>query len=257
MTRAGDKGDSEGPADWHGDETFWIDSYPFLFPVESFLEQERVVPQLLALAGAGGGAVLDLCCGPGRHTVPLARRGFAVTAVDRSPFLLERARERVLREGLEVELVLADMRRFVRPATYDLALNLTVSFGYFEDPAENLAVLANVHESLRPGGAFVLEVSGKEVVARGFQETGSWRQREGLVVQRRRILEEWNRMEAEFVFVADGAARCLTTRHWLYSGLELRTLLASAGFSGVELYGSFAGAAYGPAAESLIAVAVK
>lgn len=245
-------------AGWHADASFWSDSYPFIFPAESFAEQERIVPRLLALAGRTSGAVLDLCCGPGRHAVPLARRGFAVTGVDNTPFLLEKARELASRAAVEVELVLADMRRFVRPAAYDLALNLTLSFGYFATPEENLAVLANVRESLKPGGTFVLEVSGKEVEARRFRPTGSWdAPDQGIVVQRRRIIADWSQMEMEWVFLLDGATRFLKTRHWLYSGSELKTLLASAGFSGVDLYGSFAGDAYGSEAESLIAVAVR
>ncbi|HVR96848.1 MAG TPA: class I SAM-dependent methyltransferase [Thermoanaerobaculia bacterium] len=246
------------PSDWHADPAFWIDSYPFLFPPESYVEQERVLPQILALAGRERGAVLDLSCGPGRHAVPLARRGFGVTGVDSTPFLLDKARELAGQEGVEVELVLEDMRRFVRPAAFDLALNLTVSFGYFEDPAENLRVLENVYASLRPGGVFVLEVSGKEVTARGYHDTGSWGGPDkGYVVQRRRIIDDWSRMEVEWVFALPGTTRFLTTRHWLYSGQELKALLAGAGFTRVDLYGSFAGAPYGSEAETLIAVAVK
>lgn len=254
----------QDPAEWYADPAFWIDSYPFLFTPESFAEQERVVPQILALAGCERGAVLDLSCGPGRHAVPLARMGFEVTGVDSTPFLLDKARELAAREGVAVELVLEDMRRFIRPAAYNLALSLTVSFGYFEDSAENLAVLENVRESLRPGGVFVLEVSGKEVVAHGFQGTGSWGDPDrGYVFQRRKVIDDWSRMEMEWVFVlaalngGNGATRFLTTRHWLYSGLELKTLLASAGFTKVDLYGSFAGEEYGPGAGSLIAVAVR
>lgn len=243
---------------WHDDDTFWTDLYPFIFPPGSFAEQEQNVPRLLALAGRESGAVLDLCCGPGRHAVPLARRGLAVTGVDRSPFLLHQARELAAREKVAVELVCEDMRRFVRPAAFDLALSLTVSFGYFADPAENQAVLANVHASLRPGGVFILEVSGKEVEARGFQPTGSWGGPDlGLVVQRRHIIEDWDRMEVEWVFLLDGATRFLKTRHWLYSGRELKALLAEAGFRRTTLHGSFAGDPYGPEAGGLIAVAVK
>src|SRR5436309_709930 len=161
------------PTGWHEDETFWDAVSPFIFPPGSFVDEERTAAQILALAGVERGAVLDLCCGPGRHSIPLALRGLAVTGVDRSPVLLRQAQENAEEKGVQIELVRSDMRRFVRPAAFDLALNVSISFGYFEDPGENLAVLANVQESLRPGGVFVLEVSGKEVEARRFHNTGS------------------------------------------------------------------------------------
>ena len=66
--------------------------------------------KILRLTGVGGGKVLDLCCGPGRHAVALAKRGFAVTAVDRTRFLLDHARARAAQAGLSVEFVLEDMR---------------------------------------------------------------------------------------------------------------------------------------------------
>ncbi len=62
-------------------------------------------------------------------------------------------------------------------------------------------------------------------------------------------------MEAEWLFIRDDEARRFRFRHWLYSGAELRALLAQAGFSSVELYGDFTGAEYGPDAKRLIAVA--
>jgi len=50
---------------------------------------------------------------------------------------------------LAIELVQADMRGFVRPEGFDLALSLFTSFGYFDDAEDDLRVLRNVHRSLR------------------------------------------------------------------------------------------------------------
>lgn len=95
--------------------------------------------------------MLDLCCGPGRHVLEFARRGFRVTGVDRTQRYLEAARATALSEGLAVELVQADMRDFSRPPTFDLALNLFSSFGYFAEAADDLQVLKNLNASLAPG----------------------------------------------------------------------------------------------------------
>jgi 2-polyprenyl-3-methyl-5-hydroxy-6-metoxy-1,4-benzoquinol methylase len=94
-----------GHDEWFADESIWEDLYPFTFPESAFAVADEQVEKILRLTGLGGGTVLDLSCGPGRHAVALAKRGFAVTAVDRTPFLLDHARARVEHANLRVEFV--------------------------------------------------------------------------------------------------------------------------------------------------------
>src|SRR5207237_4588127 len=75
--------------------------------------------------------VLDLPCGQGRHAIELARRGYEVTGMDLSPFLIELARERARAAGVRVRWLTGDMRQPIPDAKFDLILNLFTSFGYF------------------------------------------------------------------------------------------------------------------------------
>src|SRR5688500_6134893 len=107
------------------------------------LEQRREtapqeVEQVLALLAPlpEGAAVLDLCCGVGRHSIELAKRGHRVTGVDRFEPFLEGAKSAAAAGGLQVEWVQQDMRRFHRPAAFDAAISLFTSFGYFHDDEE-------------------------------------------------------------------------------------------------------------------------
>src|SRR5262245_48982446 len=95
---------------WFTNEALWRDLYPFLFSEQRFASAPQEVEAIIALTNASPCAVLDLGCGPGRHSAVLARKGFSVTAVDRSAFLLEKAREHAA--GLPIEFVQADMRAF-------------------------------------------------------------------------------------------------------------------------------------------------
>ena len=63
--------------EWFENETLWRELYPYVFPVERVAAAQGQVTRILALAGVSAGAVLDLCCGPGRHAVEFARRGFS------------------------------------------------------------------------------------------------------------------------------------------------------------------------------------
>ncbi|MGH7558948.1 MAG: class I SAM-dependent methyltransferase [Gemmatimonadota bacterium] len=109
-------------AKWFEDESFWETLYPIMFSEERFQSAEDQVENILNLTGFGGRDVLDLCCGPGRHSVLLAKKGFNVTGVDRSAFLLRKARAHADRENVQVEWVEQDMRNFVRPDAFDLVL---------------------------------------------------------------------------------------------------------------------------------------
>jgi SAM-dependent methyltransferase len=245
-------------ADWFADEAFWTEIYPFEFPASVIDAGAAQVDRALALTGVAGGHALDLGCGPGRHAIPLARRGFRVTAVDLSPFHLARARDHAGAAQVAVEFVQSDMRVFVRDDAFDLALSIFTSFGYFEDPADDRRVLDNVRRSLRPGGALVLDVASKERLARGLHPTLSQRTADGaLLVQRHAIVDDWTRVRNEWTVVRDGRARTFEFSLRVYSGQELKALLGAAGFVEVRLYGGLDGRPYDLEAERLIAVAAR
>jgi SAM-dependent methyltransferase len=240
--------------EWFENEEFWEACYPHMFRGQRFAAAPKEVDALVALSGVTSGAALDLCCGPGRHSVALARQGFAVTAVDRSPFLLAKAREHAA--GAPIEFVQADMREFVRPAAFDLAISLFTSFGYFATRNEDLAVLRNVRSSLKPGGAFVIDIIGKEALAArlvpAWWEPGA----EGeLFIQHPEILPGWSRLRSQWLLVKDGAALRFEFECNLYSGQELLEALEGAGFSDVQLFGSLEGSPYDNHAARLVAKA--
>ena len=245
--------------EWYEDESLWRELYPYVFPAERVAAAEGQVSQMLTLTGVTGGAVLDLCCGPGRHAVELARRGFSVTGVDRSPFLLERARERADAAAVAVEWVRDDMREFQRPASFDLACNLFTSFGYFERDEDNLRVLRNLRESLRGGGTLVMDMVGRErMQTQGTEPRHSHFADGAVLIQMPHVNEDWTRLDNEWTVVqADGQSRNYRFEHHLYSGPGLRRRLLDCGFATVRLYGDLQGSAYGPEALRLVAVARK
>jgi SAM-dependent methyltransferase len=156
---------------WHEDDSFWQTWGPVMFRENRVIAATQEVDQILSLVTISRGAhILDLCCGVGRHSLALARRGFRVTGVDRTSAYLKQATEKATEEGLDIEFIQDDMRTFCRPDSFDVTLNLFTSFGFFADQSEDSKVVLNVYRSLRNDGVFILDMSGKEILARTFQE---------------------------------------------------------------------------------------
>jgi len=244
--------------EWFENELFWRELYPYMFDEQRFATADEQVRKIIKLTGIRRDAVLDLCCGPGRHSVALAKRGFEVTAVDRTRFLLKKARRHARSTRARVEFVRSDMRDFVRPGAYRLVLNLWTSFGYFDKKGDDLRVLGNIFKSLKPGGVCVIDVFGKERLAKIMQPATVTRSPNGtLLIQMHEIFDDWTRIRNEWILIKGNRARRFRFHHTMYSGQELSDRLQQAGFSQVKLYGDFDGQPYGPDAPRLVAVARK
>lgn len=240
-------------AEWFEDETFWVDFSEVLFSAERAHQAVDRVATSPLLDVAAGAAVVDLGCGPGTYTIPLARRGARVTGVDLSTAMLDRVRAAALAAGVDVRLVQADLREFVEPDAFDLALSMHTSFGLFTEPEDNMRVLRNVLASLTPGGRLLIDLYGKENLARDrggepkvFDVDG------GTVVVRGTVLDDWTRFRDDFILVRGDTARRGVVVHHLYSAVELKAMLAEAGFMDIECFGGFDAVPYDNRAQRLI-----
>jgi len=271
--------------EWFNDADFWKNYAPIIFDDRHWSEVPEVADSVTRLAGlnlysnntfahgsqklvrgegASGPRALDLCCGMGRITAELARRGFYATGVDLCEDYLETAREDAAYEGLDIEYVHADARSFTRPAFFDTAVNLYISFGYFENPGDDLLVAKNVYGSLKPGGSFIIETLGKEIAVRDFIP-GEWFERAGFtVLTEYEPVDSWAALKNRWILIPSGEKsmersvrieKTFTQR--LYAASELRALLFAAGFKTVELYGGWNESPYDQNAKALIAVGRK
>jgi SAM-dependent methyltransferase len=245
-------------AEWFSNDEFWARFEDHMFTPER-LEAARVeVDRFVVLFDVhAAAAILDLACGPGRHALEFARRGFKVTGVDRTQRYLDKARAVADAEGLAIEFVESDMRNFVRPESFDAAINYFTAFGYFDDAADDLRVARNLCTSLKAGGRLLIDVNGKEIVAAKYQPRGWDRHGDTIVLEERRVLDGWKRLEGKWTMIRGTERYESSVILRLYSGAELESLLREAGFARVETYGNLNGAPYDQNAERLVAVATK
>ena len=248
-------------AEWFEDEEFWTAYAPIMFDEARWAEVPGVVDAIERLARPSpGAAVLDACCGPGRHSLELASRGYRVTGIDITEAYLAAARESALAGASDREpqarFLRADIRDFVADEPFDLAINLYTSFGYFADPAEDHAALRRIRAALKPGASLVLETTGKETAARDFIpgesfERGGWEIRTEF-----EVVGAWEGLRNRWILSRGGEVvdRSFVLR--LYSGTELKSALLGAGFAEVRILGGVDGSPYDQHASGLVALAV-
>ena len=271
--------------EWFNDDEFWQHYAPVMFDDKRWAEVPAAADGITRLAGldlyneksprrksgaavpknrksgsqseSEGPQIIDLCCGFGRITLELARRGFTASGVDITASYLDTARDDAAYEGLQIEFIQDDVRKFKRKETYDVAVNLYNSFGYFENPKDDLLFLKNAFFSLRENGALIIDVLGKEIAVRDYTEA-EWFERAGYTVLTECFpVDSWASTWNRWILLKDGKRREKTFVQRLYAASELRSLLLKAGFSAVELYGSWDESPYDNDAQTLIAVARK
>jgi SAM-dependent methyltransferase len=130
----------------------WFSSFLAPIPPEQSEREAQFVARQLPLATHP--EILDLCCGAGRHAIPLARLGYGVTGVDSNEKAIREAEKSV--GTLCATFIHGDIRTQQLPHANGI-LVLWQSFGFFS-PMENRRLLEKWRELLHPGGALVLDV---------------------------------------------------------------------------------------------------
>ena len=117
---------------------------------------EPEIRYLTELARRQNGAILDLCCGTGIVTVPLADTGLEVVGVDISEAMLEQAKTKV--EGQKnLTFHLQDALEFSTPQRFALVLMTGNAFQCFLTDNDLTTLFAKVHTLLNPGGVFIFD----------------------------------------------------------------------------------------------------
>jgi len=135
--------------------------YDSLYRDKDYSEEcERIARILKAYADRPVRSLLDLGCGTGNHSIPLAQQGYEIVGVDRSRAMLDGARRKAEKFGLDGTAVFheGDIRTLRVDRQFDAALMMFAVLGYQLENHDVLAALQNARRHLSAGGLFIFDV---------------------------------------------------------------------------------------------------
>jgi D-alanine-D-alanine ligase len=190
--------------------------------------------------------ILDLCCGQGRVTLELARRGFSnVEGVDRSHYLIQRGKAQAKKESLSIKFKEGDARKLRYASdTFDVVMILGNSFGYFETVEDDMRVVREVFRVLKPWGKVLIDVTDGEYLRRKFQpRSWEWIDKKFFVCRERSLSLDKQRLISREVVtnVEKGVVADQFYAERLYTKKSITELLEKAGFTDVAIHGQIAG----------------
>ncbi len=188
--------------------------------------------------------ILDLACGQGRHTLELSRRGFNnVFGMDRSHYLINRAKQTNLTEGLSANFKEGDARKLPYPVdTFDVVMILGNSFGYFESVDDDLKILKGVLRVLKPNGKFLLDVADGNFLKENFNpRSWEWINKTHFVCRERSLANDNERLISREV-ISNTKKGVIVDQFYaerLYTKEKLTDILQKAGFKNIMFHNEY------------------
>lgn len=179
--------------------------------------------------------ILDLACGKGRHAAYIARKGYPTTGVDLSEYSIKSA---IINYNIpNLEFYTHDMRDPVRIHYFDYVFNFFTSFGYFNKPYDNKKVLKSVHQSLKPGGKFLIDFMNTTKVVDTLIEREKKEVDEIHFYIRREYLD--NKILKHIKFDADGRVYSFTERVQALMPYHFHNLFSETKFKILAEFGNY------------------
>nr|WP_321235106.1 class I SAM-dependent methyltransferase [uncultured Psychroserpens sp.] len=192
--------------------------------------------------------ILELCCGTGRLTLPIAKDGYNITGVDYTASMLEQAKVKASNEGLEVEFIEADIRTLNLPETFDLIFIPFNSIHHLYKNDDLFKAFNAVKKHLKEGGLFLLDCFNPNIqfiveAEKEQKEIANYTTKDGRDVLIKQVMRyenitQVNRIEWHYYINGEfDSIQNLDMR--LFFPQELDAYLERNGFNIINKFGSF------------------
>jgi D-alanine-D-alanine ligase len=184
-------------------------------------------------------AILDLCCGQGRHTMELAHRGYTnLHGMDRSHYLISRAKATCKKNKLTISFKEGDARKLpYQDNQFAVVMVLGNSFGYFETKKDDEVVLGEISRILKPEGKLIIDLTDGDYVRTNYEpRSWEWIDKNYFVCRERSLSADNHRLISREVIthVKKGVIADQFYSERLYNADEIMAMLTNNSFNDVQ-----------------------
>jgi ubiquinone/menaquinone biosynthesis C-methylase UbiE len=221
---------------------------------ERWAKTEDVVDgmaKLLRGFGISSGRLLDLCCGNGRFSIHMAKKGFEVVGVDFSKAFLEDARRKAEEHEVSdrVTFLEGDVRNLRKVVgniarSFDVVVSAWTSVGYFSQD-DDVSMFKQARQlSAKNAVLLIVENMHSDFIAMKFTPTGFQEVGDIVLLENRKYDATTSQLVADWIFYKKVGEDLkfidrVTIENHVYSQSELSSVLRKAGWEPIEFYGSF------------------
>ncbi|MCA9399950.1 MAG: class I SAM-dependent methyltransferase, partial [Candidatus Omnitrophica bacterium] len=186
--------------------------------------------------------ILDVCCGQGRHVLEFIEQGYPhASGLDRSRFLIQKARTTARKKNLDVKFKEGDARKLpFADCFFDCVTLLGNSFGYFETVYDDVRVLKEVFRVMRPWGKILIDITDGNYMAQNFRDRSwEWMDKTHFVCRERSLSSDKQRLISREI-ISHAQKGVIVDQFYaerLYSQADLTTLLTDVGFQDITCHG--------------------
>ena len=208
---------------------------------DDIITQKEVAAFLDILKLDSGDRILDLCCGQGRHSLEICRKGFTeVEGLDRSRYLIQKAKMSARKERLSIKFREGDARKLpYKPDSFEAVMVMGNSFGYFETIQDDLRVLKEIFRISKPWGKLLIDISDGDYLKENYQSrTWEWIDKKCFVCRERSLsLDGQSLISREIITNTEkGVSADQFYAERLYTPESMTKLLKAAGFSEIKFH---------------------
>ena len=192
--------------------------------------------------------ILELCCGTGRLTLPIAKEGFCISGVDNTPSMLEKAKTKASKEGLEITFIEADIRTLELNEKFDFIFIPFNSIHHLYKNEDLFETLKTVKSHLKTDGLFLLDCFNPNIqyiveAEKEQKEIANFSTADGRNVSIKQMMRYENKTQInriEWHYYINGKFDSIQNLDMrLYFPQELDTYLEWNGFKLVHKFGDF------------------
>lgn len=212
-------------------------NHPLLTPERTKLEVDFILSHVVITQGD---RVLDVGCGPGRHSIELARRGYRVVGIDPSETMIQAAQMRAEQAGVSVKFIQEYGEHFVAQDKFDAVICLFTTLGQINDGIDdNSQLIQRIGDNLKFGGHFILEIPHREWLVKNLKPNERFGGGNSYTEVTRGYTIENDIVTELFNVHSPQKTSSFLLKYRVYGLNELKIMLAGANFSTVAIYGGF------------------